>query len=143
MNAVATHGSVDGGAARVLVVDDDRRLATALARALGAETYAIDVAHDLGEALDRLEHARFLAVISDLDLGPGESDGGCQVLCLCKLWQPRAVRVLMTGRGSLDVAAEARHVADAFLPKPFRLAVLSRILQGARVAGGGSGAAVP
>jgi DNA-binding NtrC family response regulator len=108
-------------------VDDDHLLAAALARALAAENYAIEVVHGLETALVQLSTNTFAAIVTDLDLGPGAADRGCPILEACQLHQPHALRVLMSGR-TVDVASRARHLAHGFLEKPFPLSALAEVL---------------
>jgi len=51
---------------RLLVVEDEHDLATALAAGLRQEGYAVDVAGDGGDALERLSYTPYELVLLDL-----------------------------------------------------------------------------
>ena len=53
---------------RLLVVEDDRRFAALLKRALTAEGYAVDLAHDGEEGLELLALARYDLLLLDVML---------------------------------------------------------------------------
>jgi DNA-binding response OmpR family regulator len=102
---------------RILVVDDDVRLCTIMARGLTEEGYAVDVAHDGIEG-------EYLARINDydvvlLDVMMPEADG----LSVCRGLRSagRDVPILMlTARDAIpDRVAGLDSGADDYLPKPF------------------------
>lgn len=102
---------------RVLVVEDDAKLARALQRGLTAEGYDVETTGDGDEGLERASGAPFDAVVLDLML-PGTD--GFEV-CATLRRTGRDVPVLMlTARG--DVADRIRGLdggADDYLVKPF------------------------
>ena len=53
---------------RVLVVDDDRKTASFVSKALGSEGFAVDVLHNGDEALEAIEEHAFDAVVLDIML---------------------------------------------------------------------------
>jgi DNA-binding response OmpR family regulator len=102
---------------RILVVDDDVRLCTIMARGLTEEGYAVDVAHDGVEG-------EYLARINDydvvlLDVMMPKADG----LSVCRGLRSagRDVPILMlTARDAIpDRVAGLDSGADDYLPKPF------------------------
>ena len=107
---------------RVLVVEDEVRMAALLRRGLAEEGYAVDVAGDGADAVWRATEFSYDAVVLDVLL-PGIDgfevcrrlrDGGC--------WVPV---VMLTARG--DVADRVRGLdagADDYLAKPFSFAEL-------------------
>jgi two-component system KDP operon response regulator KdpE len=101
---------------RVLVVDDDRALARALAINLGARGYQVDVA---GTGRDALELAD--AQVPDLvvlDLGLPDMDG-LEVLSGLRAWTSAPVLVLSAREGQADKVAALDAGADDYLTKPF------------------------
>ncbi|MBA3311067.1 MAG: response regulator transcription factor [Actinomycetota bacterium] len=107
---------------RVLVVEDERTLAAAVARGLGTEGFAVDVAHDGVDGLHRAEHEDYDAVVLDIML-PGLS--GYEVLRRLragKVWAP--VLVLTAKDGEYDIADALDLGADDYLTKPFSFVVL-------------------
>jgi len=103
---------------RVLVVEDDATLAEALARALRAEHFAVDVARDGvdGQHLGATE--RYDAALLDLGL-PG-TDG----LAVLAAWRTEArtmpVLILTARDRWSDKVAGFKAGADDYLTKPFR-----------------------
>jgi two-component system OmpR family response regulator len=111
---------------RVLLVEDERRLADHLGAALGTSGYALDVAHD-GEQADFLAHTeRYDAVV--LDLGLPKVDG----LTLLRRWRQAGMTMpvlVLTARGSWHEKVQGIDGgADDYVAKPFRIEeVLARV----------------
>lgn len=104
---------------RVLVVEDDRRIAADLVRALEGAGHVVEVARDGEEAWFRGDTEDYAAIILDLGL-PG-MDG----LAVLKRWRQngRSTPVLvLTARGSWAERVDGIDAgADDYLPKPFRM----------------------
>ncbi len=104
---------------RLLVVDDDPALARTLRRALGIEGYEVETAGDGAEALQRLEAARFDAVV--LDVSMPRVDG----LAVCRRMRSRRDRtpvLMLTARDAVDDRVSGLDAgADDYLVKPFAL----------------------
>ncbi|MCL1899542.1 MAG: response regulator transcription factor [Promicromonosporaceae bacterium] len=102
---------------KVLIVEDDRRLAATLSRGLRNEGWAVDAVHDGTEALIRLGASDYDVVILDRDLPGVSGDSVCAALRA----QGHPVRILMlTAAGTLDDRVAGLDLgADAYLPKPF------------------------
>ena len=62
---------------RVLVVEDHKRLAEAVAAGLRDEGMAVDVAHDGQDALDHVDLARYDVIVLDRDLPGVHGDQVC------------------------------------------------------------------
>jgi two-component system OmpR family response regulator len=111
---------------RMLVVEDETRLAAQIGEALRASGYAVDVAAD-GERADFLvQTERYDAVL--LDLGLPRIDG----LTLLRRWRDAGVAVpilVLTARGSWhEKVAGIDGGADDYVAKPFEMAeVLARL----------------
>lgn len=104
--------------ARVLVVDDDRRLLTALQRGLSMRGFNVGLARDSGEALGYLQGQWPDIIVLDIMM-PG-MDG----LSLCRLVrQTQNTPILMlTARDSVrDRVAGLEAGADDYVAKPFAL----------------------
>ena len=65
---------------RLLIVEDELDLATALATGLRREGYAIDTAASAAEALERLEDTQYDVVCLDLGLPDGDGREVCRRL---------------------------------------------------------------
>jgi two-component system, OmpR family, response regulator len=107
---------------RLLVVEDEQRLARALQRGLAAEGFAVDVAHDGPRGLDLARHGEYDAMILDVML-PGLS--GYRVVRQLRAerhWLP--VLMLSAKDGEYDQADGLDCGADDYLTKPFSYVVL-------------------
>jgi DNA-binding response OmpR family regulator len=107
---------------RVLVVEDHRQLAEAVATGLRREGMAVDVAFDGSAALDRAAVNRYDVVVLDRDIPRVHGDDVCQALA----GRDSSARVLMlTAAGTVeDRVAGLTLGADDYLPKPFAFAEL-------------------
>src|SRR3984893_11353430 len=107
---------------RVLVVEDHRRLARALADGLRQEGMAVDVALDGDDALAHLGINRYDVVVLDRDLPGVHGDDVCRSLVA----DGSHSRVLMlTAADSVKDRVEGLGLgADDYLPKPFDFAEL-------------------
>ena len=107
---------------RVLVVDDEVRLAAALQRGLEAEGFAVDVAHDGVDGLWHATEHAYDAIVLDIML-PGMN--GYRV---CTEIRQRGIAtpiLMLTAKdGEFDEAEALDTGADDFLSKPFSYVVL-------------------
>ncbi|MDK3256461.1 response regulator transcription factor [Blastococcus capsensis] len=111
-----------GGRVRVLVVEDERNLAAAVARGLHAEGFSVDVTGDGVTGLDRALLGGYGAIVLDIML-PGRS--GYDVLRELRarqVWTP--VLMLTAKDGEYDIADALDLGADDYLTKPFPFVVL-------------------
>jgi two-component system OmpR family response regulator len=107
---------------RVLVVEDEVRLADGLRAGLEAEGFAVDVAHDGPEGVWRARESTYDAIVLDLML-PGMSGFRvCSTLRSEGVWSP--ILVLTAKDGEWDEVEALDTGADDFLTKPFSHAVL-------------------
>lgn len=103
---------------RVLVVDDEVDLAEAVARGLRREGYAVDVAHDGSDALDRLGVNLYDLVCLDLTMPGVDGREVCRRVRTEAEHQPRIL--MLTARDGLDDrVAGLDDGADDYLVKPF------------------------
>ncbi len=102
---------------RVLLVDDEDRILTALCRSLRREGYELVTAQTPREALKRLAEQSFDAVLTDHKM-PRMT--GVELLAKVARLQPNAARLLITGwsQAVSDKEIEAIEI-DAVLPKPW------------------------
>lgn len=104
---------------RLLLVEDDRRIASDIAAALKAAGYVVETARDGEDAWFRGDTEDYGAVILDLGL-PG-MDG----LAVLKRWRANDRRMpvlILTARGSWAERVDGIDAgADDYLPKPFRM----------------------
>ena len=107
---------------RLLVVEDEVRLARALRRGLTAEGFVVDVVHDGPAGLRAARHGDYDAVVLDVML-PGMS--GYDVVRSLRtegVWVP--VLMLSAKDGEYDQADGLDYGADDYLTKPFSFVVL-------------------
>jgi two-component system OmpR family response regulator len=106
-------------AIRILVVEDDPRLAELLARGLGAEGLLVDLAPTGGRALDAVAEMAYDVVI--LDVGLPDTDGFalCRQLRAREVWTPV---LMLTARTAVADRVDGLDAgADDYLAKPFAL----------------------
>jgi DNA-binding response OmpR family regulator len=107
---------------RLLVVEDEVRLAGALRRGLQAEGFTVDLAHDGTEGLHLAREGGYDAVVLDVML-PGLSGYRvCEQLRAEQNWVP--VLMLSAKDGEYDQADGLDVGADDYLTKPFSYVVL-------------------
>lgn len=107
---------------RVLVVEDERRVAAALRRGLEREGFAVDVAADGVDGLWMATEQDYDAIVLDLMLPGLNGHEVCRKLRESDVWTP--VLVLTAKDGELDEAESLDGGADDFLSKPFSYVVL-------------------
>jgi DNA-binding response OmpR family regulator len=107
---------------RLLVVDDERRLARALQHGLSAEGYVVDVMNDGGSGLDAALTGGYDAIILDLMLPVLSGYEVVRRLRAAQVWTP--VLMLTAKDGEYDEADALDEGADDYLTKPFSLVVL-------------------
>ncbi|SFK78175.1 DNA-binding response regulator, OmpR family, contains REC and winged-helix (wHTH) domain [Streptosporangium canum] len=101
----------------MLVVEDERVLADAIATGLRREAMAVDVAYDGGGALERTGYIDYDVIVLDRDLPVVHGDEVCRRLVA----ERTASRILMlTASGDVDDKVEGLGLgADDYLAKPF------------------------
>src|SRR3984885_3535673 len=107
---------------RLLIVEDDRKLAEFVARGLRAERFAVDLAADGREGLRYVDSHQYDLLILDLML-PHIS--GTEVLRVVRRLQPSLPILVLTARDATE--DKVRHFeagADDYLTKPFDFAEL-------------------
>jgi DNA-binding response OmpR family regulator len=102
---------------RILIAEDDDRLARAVAAGLRRRGMTVDVALTGDDALDRLAASRYDVVVLDRDLPGVPGDDICRTLAAGR----SASRILMlTAARSVGDRVEGLGLgADDYLPKPF------------------------
>ena len=107
---------------RVLVVEDEPRLARALQRGLTAEGYAVDLAADGLTGLEAARHEGYDAVVLDIMLPRLSGYRIVRTLRAEQNWVP--VLMLSATDGEYDQADVLDSGADEYLTKPFSFVVL-------------------
>ena len=103
---------------KILVVEDEEKLARSLEKGLIAEGYIVDVAHDSDVAETLVESSDYDLVLLDWMI-PGKYDGPA----LLKLWRTNGTHVpvlMLTARTTIGDRVQGLDAgADDYLPKPF------------------------
>jgi two-component system response regulator VanR len=107
---------------RILVAEDEPRIAAAVARGLRREGMAVDVAPDGAAALYKARVNPYDVVVLDRDLPEVHGDEVCRTL---SVEQPRTKVLMLTAARSTDELVQGLSLgADDYLTKPFRFAEL-------------------
>jgi two-component system response regulator VanR len=123
---------------RILVAEDEPRIAAAVARGLRREGMAVDVAPDGAAALYKARVNPYDVVVLDRDLPEVHGDEVCRTLTA---EQPRTKVLMLTAARTTDELVQGLSLgADDYLTKPFRFAELVARL---RALGRRTGAARP
>jgi DNA-binding response OmpR family regulator len=107
---------------RVLVVEDEKKTASFIRKALQAENFAVDVTHNGNDALAAASATPFDVILLDIML-PGRD--GLSVLRLLRERKNITPVLLLSARGEVNERVEGLNAgADDYLPKPFELVEL-------------------
>jgi DNA-binding response OmpR family regulator len=107
---------------RLLIVEDEKRLALSLAKGLTAEGFAVDVVHDGLDGLHRASEGAYDLVILDIML-PGMN--GYRVCSTLRAAGHDVPILMLTAKdGEYDEAEGLDTGADDYLTKPFSYVVL-------------------
>jgi two-component system OmpR family response regulator len=107
---------------RVLVVEDEKRLAIGVKRGLEAEGFAVDLALDGNDGLHRARGYAYDAIVLDLMLPGMNGYRICSTLREEGNWSP--ILMLTAKDGEYDEAEALDSGADDYLTKPFSSVVL-------------------
>jgi DNA-binding response OmpR family regulator len=110
------------GCVRVLIAEDEERLAQTIARGLRREGMAVDLAPDGTDALIKARVIRYDVLVLDRDLPGVHGDEVCRAV---RGERPETGILMLTAAGALEDLIEGLSLgADDYLPKPFRFAEL-------------------
>ncbi len=107
---------------KLLLVEDDVKIAGAVARGLRAEGFTVEIATDGDEGWWRATEGTYDVLVVDLVLPRRNGYRLCADLRAAGIWTP--VLVLTAKAGELDEAEALDTGADDFLAKPFSFPVL-------------------
>jgi len=112
---------------RILVVEDDRKTAAFIGKALRAEGYAVDTINNGDEALGLVRSTSFDALVLDIMLAGRD---GLSVLRQMRVGGDRTPVLLLSARGEVNERVQGLDAgADDYLPKPFALEELTARLR--------------
>ena len=107
---------------RVLLVEDEERLANAVARGLRAEGFDVDVTHDGLDGLWRAREGSYAVIVLDIMLPGMNGYEICRTLRRDGVWTP--ILMLTAKDGEWDEAEAFELGADDYISKPFSFVVL-------------------
>lgn len=107
---------------RVLLIEDERRLAEVVAADLRAEGITVDIEHDGSAGLWRAIEGSYDAIVLDIMLPKINGYEVCRRVREAEVWTP--ILMLTAKDGEHDEAEALDLGADDFLRKPFSLVVL-------------------
>ncbi|ANH95003.1 response regulator transcription factor [Streptomyces sp. NPDC057197] len=107
---------------RMLIIEDERALAGAIAEGLAAEGFVADVAYDGINGLWRAQYERYDVIVLDIMLPSLSGYDVLKRLRSARIWTP--VLVLTAKDGEYDEADALDLGADDYLSKPFSYVVL-------------------
>ena len=120
---------------KLLMVEDDKKIATAIKRGLEAEGFTVDVAFDGADGLWMATEGSYDVILLDIMLPTRNGFQICADLRNAGNWTP--ILMLTAKDGDLDEAEALDTGADDYLTKPFSFPVLlARIRSLARRVGG-------
>jgi two-component system, OmpR family, KDP operon response regulator KdpE len=127
---------------RILLVEDERKVASFIARALRENSYAVDIAESGEKALELTTDVTYDAILLDVRL-PGLS--GIQVCREMRQQGMEAPVLMLTARGLVEQRVEGLDAgADDYLTKPFGVnELLARLRVALRHAQAGASAPSP
>src|ERR1700722_13978807 len=112
---------------RVLVAEDEMRLADAIARGLRRQGMAVDLAPDGHQALAKARVVRYDVLVLDRQLPVLHGDDVCRSV---REERPETGILMLTAAGDLEDVIEGLALgADDYLAKPFRFAELVARIQ--------------
>lgn len=107
---------------RVLIIEDEVRLATTLAKGLRRSGFAVDVAHDGDSGLEKAMVTDYDVVVLDRDLPIRHGDDVCRRL---RADGTRSGILMLTASVTIEDRVSGLALgADDYLPKPFAFAEL-------------------
>jgi len=114
---------------RILIVDDEKNIASSLKGILSDEGYDVSMTGDGMEALELIQKDPPDLILLDIWL-PGMD--GIEVLKTLKTYSPGVEVLIMSGHGTIDTAVKATKLgAQDFIEKPFSLDRITESIQNA------------
>jgi DNA-binding response OmpR family regulator len=122
---------------KLLLVEDDKKIATAVKRGLDAEGFTVEVSFDGDDGFWKASEAAYDLIVLDIMLPGRNGYRVCADLRDAGVWTP--ILMLTAKDGELDEAEALDTGADDYLTKPFSFPVLVARIRALlrRTAGGG------
>lgn len=118
---------------RILIVDDDPSMRTALMESVRRLGYEVQGAIDGADAVERVSDYKPWLVVTDLKM---PRLGGLDLIKEIKRRSPHTLMVLMTAYGTVETAVEAmKYGASDYILKPFSSDLLDRVIANLKARG--------
>ncbi len=118
---------------RILIVDDDPSMRTALMESVRRLGYEVQGAIDGADAVERVSDYKPWLVVTDLKM---PRLGGLDLIKEIKRRSPNTLMVLMTAYGTVETAVEAmKYGASDYILKPFSSDLLDRVIANLKARG--------
>jgi len=119
--------TVSSTSVRVLVIDDDQKLATAISKTLERKGHTVTVVHTGKAGIDRITAEEFDVVLTDLRMNDLD---GLSVVKHARVQLPEAEVYVITGYGEVKSAVEAMKLgATHYIVKPIEMEELRAIVE--------------
>jgi two-component system, OmpR family, response regulator len=126
---------------KLLLIEDDKKIALVVKRGLEAEGYTVEVVFDGVDGLWQATEGSYDLIILDIMLPNRNGFQICADLRAAGNWTP--ILMLTAKDGDLDEAEALDAGADDYLTKPFSFPVLTARVRSVLRRGGGKGAMLP
>lgn len=115
---------------RVLIVDDDQDTLDSIRRALSRQSYRLSATTSPREACKTLQEEAIDLILSDVQM---PEINGLELMRIAKTTRPEAIRILLTGTATLEVATFAINEGEVhrLLSKPFDSTALRDVVANA------------
>ncbi|MBI3806133.1 MAG: sigma-54-dependent Fis family transcriptional regulator [Nitrospirae bacterium] len=128
-------------AERILIVDDDPSMRTALMESVRRLGYDVQGAIDGADAVEQVSRYKPWLVVTDLKM---PRLGGLDLIKEIKHRSPRTLMVLMTAYGTVETAVEAmKYGASDYILKPFSTDLFERVIANLKARGTDASAPSP
>lgn len=108
---------------KLLIVEDERELASSIVAYINNEGYTCDLANDFSKSIELLNINEYDCALVDIMLPDGS---GLDVIIQSKKVQPKCGIIVISAKNSLDDKISGLNLgADDYLTKPFNLAELN------------------
>lgn len=108
---------------KILIIEDEKQLATSIGTYLSDENYLCEFAENFAEAIEKVHGHDYDCILLDLMLPGGN---GLKILEEIKMMDKQEGVIIISAKGSVDDKIEGLQIgADDYLAKPFHLSELA------------------
>ena len=140
-DTVSLVADVPAQAERILIVDDDPSMRTALMESVRRLGYEVQGAMDGVDAVERVGRYKPWLVVTDLKM---PRLGGLDLIKEIKSHSPQTLMVLMTAYGTVETAVAAmKYGASDYILKPFSTELFERVIANLKARGADASSSSP